>query len=185
MRPTIAALVLSTAFAAWADELSPETVANIRREQKASDEKVEKAHGNKPHSEMSPDERRQYMDEQRQARMDVLQKHGVDDKAYSRYEALQTRDQRSQTRAEEDRLEAKAKKDEEEKKSAKKKDDTIPIQRGFGKGRPVELEAVDGAHPVVEHGIPPEEQDGMTNSESSGAPPPRSHKGSKKKSDDY
>jgi hypothetical protein len=186
MRATIAAMVFTASFVARADELTPEAVANVRREQKAADEKIEKAHGNKPHSEMTPDERRQYMDEQRQARMEVLQKHGLDDKEYSRYEARLTKDERAQTKAEEDRLTAKAKKDEEDKKNAPKKEDTIPIQRGFGNGRPVEMEAKDGAPPVVEHGIPPEEQDGSTGADTSGAPPSRSHKGSnKKKSDDY
>jgi hypothetical protein len=185
MRASIAALILTASFAARAEELSPETVANVRREQKAADEKVEKAHGNKPHSEMSSDERRQYMDEQRQARMEVLQKRGLDDKEYSRYEARLTKDQRAQTKSEDERLSAKEKKDEEEKKHPAKKEEAIPIQRGFGNSRPVELEAKDGAPPVVEHGIPPEEQDGMTGADTSGSTSTRSHKGSKKKSEDY
>jgi hypothetical protein len=162
MRGWTVALAL-VSFGAQADDLTPETVARIRREQDAADKKLAKAHGDKKHSEMSQDERREFIEEQRKARAEVLDKHGLNDKEYSRYEARQSKEDRLETSAADKRLADKEKEKEEADKHPKKKDEPIPIQRGFGKnGQSVEMERKEGAPPVVEHGLPPEEEGGKS-----------------------
>jgi hypothetical protein len=160
MRSSIATLILALSSTAFADDLNADSVAAIRREQHAAVDKVNAAHGDKKPSEMSREERREIIQEQSKARLEVLERHGVSDKEFSRYEALLSVDQRAEAKKEDERLANKEKQQKEEaKKKAKKDDEPIPIQRGFGKnGQTVEMETKDGAPPIVEHGLPPEEQ---------------------------
>ena len=63
--PLLAGLLLAPP--ALAEDLSPETVARIQMEEKAAQDKVNDAHGNKLPSQLSPSERQQIAEEQREA----------------------------------------------------------------------------------------------------------------------
>jgi hypothetical protein len=98
------ALVASTAFA---KDLDPTEAVQIEREQEAATKKVNAAHGDKKPSEMDPEERAQVIDEERKARLEVLDRHGVSDKEFSRYQGKLTPEQRVQEKAAAKALDAK------------------------------------------------------------------------------
>lgn len=162
------------------DELSPDTAASVEHDQQKALDKIDEQHGNKTLKEMSPEERREYFQEQRKAKKDVLEKHGLDDKAYSRYDSSLSKQDREDKKAAAERLEKRDKEEAEKKASAKKEEPKEPIiQRGFSDKNPVDLDSKEGGSPVVEKGLPPGEGDEAESKPSRGG-----HKGSKK-SDDY
>lgn len=152
VRASLAALLL--AAPALAGELNPKSVAKIQREQKKATEEVAKAHGDRKPSEMSTAERKQVIREQAEAERRVLEKNGVEPKDLARYTARMSRAEREQLEA------ASADLEREEADAAKAKAakadsaGQVQVQRGFSDARPVELEAKEGAPPVVEHGLP-------------------------------
>jgi hypothetical protein len=163
MRRWILFLMFSFPLAAVADDLSPDTAASVDHDRKKAYEKIDEAHGNKPLKDMSQEERRDYYRERTRAQKDVLEKHGLDDKAYSRYESRLSNQEREDKKAAGERLEKKEKDDADKRASTKKTEENKEpvIQRGFSDHNPVEVESrtnSDGA-PVVEKGLPPGEGD--------------------------
>lgn len=147
------------------EELTPEKIAAIRRDEKAAQAKVDAASGNRKSSEMSNEERQKSIRDQQSAGLGVMEKHGVSDKEYARRVARMTPEEREAVDRAEKKLEAeeKAKREAEQKKQqgeeAEARDpDDIPIQQGISDENPVELEASEGAGNVVEEGLPPGEQ---------------------------
>jgi hypothetical protein len=142
------------------EELTPEKIAAIRRDEQAAQSKVDATSGNRKPSEMSTEERQQAIRDQQAAGMAVMEKHGVSDKDYARRMARLTPEERDAVAREEKRLEVEAaqaaaeKKKKAEDEEARAPED-IPIQTGFGDGNPVELEASEDAASVVEGGLPP------------------------------
>jgi hypothetical protein len=161
---------------AWAqdEELTPEKIAAIRRDEQAAQAKVEAAYGNRKPSEMSTEERQQAIRDQQAAGLGVMARHGVSDKDYARRVARLTQEEREAVEREEKRLEEEEKKalaarEEEERKKKEEEEralapEEIPIQTGFGDNNPVELESTEEAASVVEQGLPPgaEEADGVS-----------------------
>jgi hypothetical protein len=177
------------------EELTPEKIAAIRRDEKAAQAKVDAAYGNRKPSEMSTEERRQVIQEQQAAGLGVMEKHGVSDKEYSRHVARMSREEREAVEQAEKKLEADEKAAREQKKKQQeaeaeaKAPEDIPIQQGISDENPVELEASEGAGTVVEEGLPPGES-GMdelpadvaveTGTEAPAAPAPKSRGGRRK-----
>jgi hypothetical protein len=146
---------------ARAEELTPEKIASIRRDEQAALERVDKAHGNKKASELSNDERRQIIVEQQAAIQEVMDKHGVTAKEYARHVARMGPKGNAAVEAAEQELEAReqeaaqaAARAAEETRKAEEPPapEDIPIQRGFSDENPIELEAVPGAPPIPEEG---------------------------------
>ncbi|EPX64463.1 hypothetical protein D187_004552 [Cystobacter fuscus DSM 2262] len=174
MSRRLSVLLLSTWLSlptlALAEDLPPEKLASIRRDEKHALEKVNAAHGGKKSSEMSTAERRQMIQEQQQATQGVLDKHGVSSKDYARQTARMGPKQNAQVDAAEKALEARTQ------GSSASSPGEIPIERGWGSEQQVEQEGVEGsegAMPVVEHGLPTEEQvpaEGMPSVDEAGAP---------------
>jgi hypothetical protein len=168
---------------AWAQdeeqELTPEKIAAIHRDEQAAQAKVDAAHGNRKPSEMSPEERQQAIRDQQAAGQDVMAKHGVSDKDYARRVARLSQEERVAVAREEKRLEEEEKKAKAAREAEKKKKEEeqaldpedIPIQTGFGDNNPVELESTKGAASVVEEGLPPgaDEADGASEAPATGA----------------
>lgn len=167
---------------AWAqdEELTPEKIAAIRRDEQAAQTKVDAAYGNRKPSEMSPEERQQAIRDQQAAGQDVMAKHGVSDKDYARRVARLSLEEREAVKREEKRLEeeekkAQAAREAEEKKKKEEEQamapEDIPIQTGFGDNNPVELESTEGSASVVEEGLPPgaDESDGASEADATEA----------------
>jgi hypothetical protein len=150
---------------ALAQELTPEKIAAIRRDEQAAQAKVDAAYGNRKPSEMSNEERRQAARDQQTAGMGVLEKHGVSDKEYARHTARMRPEEREAVAQAEKKLEAEEKAAQAAREAAAKKKtdeeaqapEDIPIQQGINEDSPVELEAAEGAASVVEEGLPPGE----------------------------
>ncbi|MCP3145158.1 hypothetical protein [Pyxidicoccus xibeiensis] len=145
------------ARAAQDAELSPEKVAQIRRDESQALSKVNDEFGNRKPSEMSNEERGEAVDKQQAASAAVLEKHGVSAKDYARYEARMTPEDNARAKAEEQRLQeqaAQAAKPPEPPAALAPED--IPVQEGFSNENPVELETVEGAGPIVDVGLPGE-----------------------------
>jgi hypothetical protein len=143
MRTAILLAALTLASAAYAQkELDPVEAAKIDREQNEANEKVNAAHGNKKESEMSAEERRQVAEEQKEAGLGVLEKHGVSDKDYARYVAKESRDDREQQKTAAKALQKQA---EDAKKkpvadpNAAKAADEVQVSRGGESGGGVEV----------------------------------------------
>lgn len=144
------------ALPAPAQELTPEKAAEIDRDQKKAQDQVSKKYGNKKSNELSSDERKAMIRDQADADRAVLDKHGVSAKEFSRYSASQSRDDRARTKDAAAALEKKEQEaaEKEKQQAAAAQPQDIPVQRGFGDGKTVELEAQEGAPPVVEQGLP-------------------------------
>ncbi len=164
---------------AWAqdEELTPEKIAAIRRDEQAAQAKVEAAYGNRQPSQMSTEERQQAIRDQQAAGLGVMARHGVSDKDYARRVARLSQEEREAVAREEKRLEeeekkAQAAREEEERKNKEEEEralapEDIPIQTGFGDDNPVEMESTPEAASVVEQGLPPgaEEANGVSDAE--------------------
>ncbi|MFP2931378.1 hypothetical protein ACLESO_40560 [Pyxidicoccus sp. 3LG] len=134
-------------------ELSPEKVAEIRRDESQALSKVNEELGNRQPSEMSNEERGEAVEKQQAASAAVLEKHGVSAKEFARYEARMTPEDNARAKAEEQRLAeqaAQAAKPPEPPAALAPED--IPVQEGFNDENPVELETVEGAGPIVDTG---------------------------------
>ncbi|WP_224372978.1 hypothetical protein [Hyalangium versicolor] len=171
-RPTSVLLVASwlavPGLAMAQEDLTPQKIAEIRRDEQASQAKVNAAYGNRKPSEMSNEERGQAAREQQAAGMAVLEKHGVSDKEYSRHVARMGREESAAVAREEKKLddEAKAAQAARDAKAAEKKrieeeglpPDQIPVQRGFSDENPVVLESTGDDVVEVEEGLPASEE---------------------------
>lgn len=129
----IAAALLLWGAAAHAEELSPEQVGKIQQQEQEALDKVNAAHGNKKAADMDRDERRQFMEEQRQASKEVLEKNGVSAKDYARASSTMSRDDRERAGA----AKASAKAESEKKANVKE---------------------AGAKEPTIEYGIPKEEK---------------------------
>lgn len=146
------------------EELTPQKLAEIRRDEQAAQAKVNAAYGNRKPSEMSTEERRQAAKDQQEAGLAVLEKHGVSDKEYSRHVARMDREEREAVAQAEKKLddEAKAAQAAKAAKEAEKKRieeeglpaDEIPVQQGFSDDNPVVLESTGEDQVEVEEGLP-------------------------------
>lgn len=150
-------LVLPGAARAQEDaELTPEKVAQIRREESQALTKVDSEYGNRKLWELSSEERAQIIAKQEAASASVLEKHGVSAKEYARYEARMRPEDNARAQAEEERLEAlaKAAQQQQQQETGEKSAEDVPIQLGISDEDPVELEVAKGAEPVIDVGIP-------------------------------
>lgn len=140
MRRALVLALCSLCAPALAGDLDPETVAKIRRDQKAAEKKIAEAYGNRKPSELSNQERREVAQKRAAAEQQVLEKHGVETKDYVRYTTRMDNDERAAADAAEKKLdaEAKAKKAAEAEKA--KGDGEVEVQRGFDERNPVSLE---------------------------------------------
>jgi hypothetical protein len=138
------------------EALTPEQLALIRRDEKAALQRVSEAYGQRKPSEMTPEERRQVIRDQQSAVAAVLEKHAVSDKQYARQVARLSVEERNAVQEAARQLEAQDKAAREA-QSQPPQPEEIPIQNGITEQNPVELEAVAGAPPVVEQGLPPGE----------------------------
>jgi hypothetical protein len=165
-------------------DLSPEQLAKVQHDRDKAMADVSKKYGDKKPSELSQDERRDMIKDQREAESRVLDENGVDPKEVARYEARLSLDDRAATKAAKQKIEEKEKRDAEEKeKKSKEGSGEIPIQRGFNDNNPVVLEEKQGnGAPVVEKGLPTEAQDDLNAAQQGDAPAPESKpaKGGKK-----
>jgi hypothetical protein len=149
-------------LALGADDLNPEKAAKVQKDRDTAMADIAKKYGNKKSTELSQDDRREMIREQRAAENAVLEKNNVDPKEFARYEAKMSLSDRSATnnaRALLDQKEVEAKKAAEQK--AQQGNGEIPIQRGFSDNNPVTLEEktnAGGAPVVVEKGLPPDAQ---------------------------
>lgn len=164
----VAAWVAMPGLALAEEELTPEKIAAIRRDEQAAKAKVDAAHGNRQPSEMSDEERAQVIQDQAAAAQGVMAKHGVSDKEYARHVARMPLEEREAVAKAEKKQEAAAKEkaEREAKEAAQGKDEEtkaaedIPIQQGISDEHPVEMESSGDAASVVEQGLPPGEAAG-------------------------
>ncbi|WP_257462374.1 hypothetical protein [Archangium lipolyticum] len=133
-----------------AEDLTPEQMARIRRDEKAAMDKVNAAYGNKKPSELSTEERRQIIREQQEAARGVMEKHGVSAKDYARQTARMGPKGNEAVEAAEKGLEAKEKAAAAAAKTEGNGTEEIQIQQGINEENPVMLEEQEGAPPVVE-----------------------------------
>ena len=128
MRKALLATFFTFALSALGTELTPELQAKIQRDQAAALDKVNAAHANKKSSEMDTAERHQVIQEQAKAQSEVLDKVGVDNKAFARYTAKMGLGDRKRAADETTRLEAEAAaaKEKERTKSAPTAPGTAP-----------------------------------------------------------
>lgn len=143
-----------------ADPLPVEKSAAIERDQQKAQAEVAKKYGNKKPSELSSDERREMTRDLAEADQKVLDKHGVDPKAWARESIRKGRDEYAQQKDAVKKLDEKEKAEAEKKAAeAKKEPKEITIQKGFNDENPVVLEEKEGGEVVVEKGLPPEAAD--------------------------
>ncbi|WP_240359675.1 hypothetical protein [Pyxidicoccus trucidator] len=135
-------------------ELTPEKVAEIRRDETQAISKVDAEFGNRKPSEMSNDERNEAIEKQQAASASVLEKHGVSAKDYARYEARMAPEDNARAKAEEKRLEEQAQAAKQAGPTGEKSAEDVAVVNGFSNEDPVEVEAEEGAEPVVDIGIP-------------------------------
>jgi hypothetical protein len=140
MKRLTAAMLALAAQLALADDITPEQAAKVERENKKAQEDVAKKYGNKKSSEMSADERREMIADQKAANAKVLEKNGVSAKDYARYEVTANGAQRDAAKASGAALDKK----EADQKAAAEKAAAKPADGSAGV--------------VVEKGLPPEEK---------------------------
>jgi hypothetical protein len=141
---------------ALAAELTPERVAEIKRDEQKALDKVNESHGNKKYSQMSNAERRQVAKEQEAATKEVLAKHGVDAKEYARYSAKLSRDDQGRVKTAEKAIETREAKEKADRdtKAKSEQDKGVVIEHGI----PVDLDKKKDDKKKdeveIEHGIP-------------------------------
>ena len=99
--------LLSWGTAALADTPSPEKLARIQAEQSAAQERIRIKYGNRKSTEMDREERRQLLEDERAAALQVLDKHGVTAKEFARASSRMSRDDQSRVTVERKSLEQK------------------------------------------------------------------------------
>src|SRR4051794_3187349 len=98
--PSFAAIAaLGLATPALAEELTPKKLAAVQHDEEKALEKVNKAHGDRKPSEMSPEERRDVMREQADAKREVLEKNNVDLKEYVTRGSRLSREEKAEVEA--------------------------------------------------------------------------------------
>jgi hypothetical protein len=143
------------ALAQESTELTPEKVAEIRRDETQARAKVDAEFGNRKPSEMSSEERALAIEKQQAASSSVMEKHGISAKDYARYEARMGPEANARAKAEEKRLEEQAAQAAKQSgPTGEKAAEDVAVVNGFSDEDPVELEAEEGAEPVVDVGIP-------------------------------
>lgn len=143
-------LVLATPAFAEEEGLTPEKVAAIQRDEAAAQAKVNAEYGDRKPSEMSNAERGRSIRDQQEEAAKVMEKHGVSAKEYAGYTARMTPEDNQRVANESKRLDDKAKAEKEAEAKKRKGDGEVHIQQGFSDADPVELEAEEGAAPVVD-----------------------------------
>src|SRR3954468_729722 len=108
-------LVFALLLTLAADDLTPQKAAQVEKDREKAMADVAKKYGNKKSSELSPDERREMIQDQRAAENGVLEKNGVDAKDMARYQTKMGADDRAAAKNERERLD---KKDADDKKAA-------------------------------------------------------------------
>lgn len=121
---------------ARAEDVPPETMAQIKADEQVALDKINAAHGNKKPSEMSSSERREVISEQQKATAAAAEKSGVSAKDYARTEASMNGSERDQMNAAAKSLEAKQKAQAATDAAAAKakKDDpsaAVPVEYGI------------------------------------------------------
>ncbi|NBD14052.1 MULTISPECIES: hypothetical protein [Corallococcus] len=147
---TASSLVLATPAFAEEEGLTPEKVAAIQRDEAAAQAKVNAEYGDRKPSEMSNEDRGKSIRAQQEEAAKVMEKHGVSAKEYAGYTARMTPEDNQRVANESKRLDDKAKAEKEAEAKKRKGDGEVHIQQGFSDADPVELEAEEGADPVVD-----------------------------------
>lgn len=172
-RSTLFLALLLAGAAHAADPLSPKELAVVDREMGKEMGEIEKKYGNKKPNELTLEERRGYTHDRSAAERKVLDRLGVDAKAYTNRVGKLSRSERDEVKAASDALEAKEKADKKKAEAAKEAAATqqeVTVQRGFNENAPVTVE--DGAKPgevVVEKGIPADAQADQDEASGAGA----------------
>lgn len=125
--------------AALADELSVEKVAQVQAELEKARKQVSKKYGDKPSSELTNEERAQYIADERSAVSTVFEKLEVDPKAYGIRELRMPNDERAAVKAQKEALlarEAEAKKEAAEQPPPEPE---VQIVRGTSDEEPLEV----------------------------------------------
>lgn len=179
-------LALALVLTLGADELTPDKAAQVQHDRDKAMADVSKKYGNKKSSELSSDERREMIRDQREADKQVLEKNGVEAKDMARYEARMNLSDREATKAAKERIEQKEAADKKAAEAkAKAQPQEVQVQRGFNDNNPVTLEDNPNGQPIVEKGLPQEAQDDQaaagqrTDDEGAVAPAKKSAKGKK------
>jgi hypothetical protein len=129
-------------------ELTPEKVAEIRRDEAQAQGKVNEAFGNRKPSEMSNEERAQAIEKQQAASAAVLEKHGVSAKDYARYEARMGPEGNARAKAEQKRLEEQAQVAKQTAPVEEKTAEDVPVQAGFSDADMLEMEVTGDEEPI-------------------------------------
>jgi hypothetical protein len=153
---------LSLVAALLFGQITPEQLAQVQVDRDKAQAEVQKKYGDRQPSELSQDERRDMIQEQRDAEDAVIAKSGLDPKELARYEAKLSLEDRAATRAAKQEIEDKEKREAEKKakqeaEKAEKANQPVQIQKGFNDKNPVILEDKQNtATPTVEKGLPPD-----------------------------
>jgi hypothetical protein len=143
------------AFTAFADDVSPETVAKIRAEQKAATAAIDKKYEGK---KLSGSERKAMAQEKNEAAQKVLDANKTDAKSFARASAGMGRDESAAADSAQKKIEKKAEEDAkaaEAKKADEGKGKEIVIEKGTGKkGKGGKGGAPSGYGPPPEEGTP-------------------------------
>jgi hypothetical protein len=171
-------LITLTLILAADDAIPPEKAAAIELQQQKAQAQVLEKYGNRKLSEMSQEERRQLAFDQAEAEKTVLDKNGVDSKAWARESIKKDRAELAKGKELVKQLAEKEKAEEEQKKAEAAKAKEITVQRGINDATPVTLDEKpnETGKVAVEEGLPPEvlqeqsEVDGDSNAASGKAP---------------
>jgi hypothetical protein len=139
-----------------ADPIPPDQAAAIALDQKAAQAEVQKKYGDKKPSELSNSERTQLIRDQAAAERKVLEKYGVDPKAWARQQMAQSPQQAAAQKTSEQQLAEQRAKQGEAAAQAKAEPQEIPVQRGFSDANPVTMEEKPSNGIPVEQGLPTE-----------------------------
>jgi hypothetical protein len=150
---------LSLVAALLFGQITPEQLAQVQVDRDKAQAEVQKKYGDRQPSELSQDERRDMIQEQREAEDAVIAKSGLDPKELARYEAKLSLEDRAATKAAKQEIEDKEKREaaKKAKEEAEKVNPPIQIQKGFNDKNPVILEDKQNTgSPTVEKGLPPD-----------------------------
>lgn len=150
---TLAAVLVSAV--AWADDISPEKVAKVRQEKKQANDAIDKKYAGK---KLTPADRKSMEQEKNDAALKVMEKNGVDSKAFARTEATMSKGDRSAADTAQKSLEKKAADDAkalEAKKLEEGKPKEIVVEKGSGGGGKGKGKSKNGDLPPG-YGPPPE-----------------------------
>lgn len=178
------AVTVALASAAAAEDLTPERLAALERDERAALDQVDAAHGRRPPREMPAEERAEMIRQQQDASRAVFERHGVDPKEYAVRAARLTPEERDRVDAEKKRLD-RAEAERLAREAAAQAEPPAPapedveVIRGINEANPVELHREEGGPVEVENlaeiaDQAEEEEAAATAPER--APHPRSHR---------